>query len=258
MTHFVVIGGFPRAGTTFVASLLNQVPDVRIRPEIHPPTLNSILDAVQVADRAHAGHWSESQYVNHRSLTILNMLLGMGKRPSTPATSLLSIEGFKTPLIENRAKTLIELLTPTEGSPLTFVYCLRDITRNYLSNSAVFGTSAEQYVARLSRSVRGLRALAEQPDVRIVPFSLDDYLAQTDRVRYLRDSVLTPIGAHGLSDEVLESFVSAPKGTNSTASKSIPIRTTLSGDETDAIFGDDDFMALVDELEQRLTVTVRR
>ncbi len=258
MTHFVVIGGFPRAGTTFVASLLNQVPDVRIRPEIYPPTLANILEAMKKADWLHTDRWTERKYRAHRTLTILNMILGLGKRASTPATSLRSVEGFKTPFIEIRAKELLEVLRPGPQNPLTFVYCLRDIARNYLSNSSVFDTAVEEYIVLLSRSVLGLRVLAEHPDVRIVPFSLDDYLARIDRVGYLRDRLLTPIGAHGFSDELLESFASAPKGTNSTASKSLPSRTTLSSEETDAIFGNAELMALVDELEQRLGTSVRR
>jgi hypothetical protein len=258
MTHFVVIGGFPRAGTTFIASLLNQVPDVRIRPEIYPPTLDNVLDAMKKADWLHAGRWTQRRYRDHRTLTVLNMILGLGKRASTPATSLRSFEGFKTPFIENRAKGLVELLGPDAENPLTFVYCLRDITRNYLSNSAVFDTSVEQYVLRLSRSVLGLRVLTAHPHVRVVPFSLDDYLADPDRVGHLRDRVLVPVGARGISDDALESFVTTPKGTNSTASKSLPTKTSLSVEEAAAIFDNAELMALVDELEQRLGSSVRR
>lgn len=256
MTHFVVIGGFPRAGTTFLRALLNHDENVCIRAEIYGHTLGKTLALVREADERHAGRWTEKGYRAYRTLTILNTLHGFGKRAGPPATALLPVEGFKTPSIETRARELIELLGPSVENPLSFVYCVRNITSNYLSAASVWGTTVTDYVGQLKRSAAGLSVLRETPHVRVVPFSLDSYLAQHDQAAFLRATVLDPLEVRGIDDESLRSFVRAPSGTNSTEGKSLARRTELTAEESDALFGDAELHTLYDDLESFFGVSL--
>lgn len=216
--RFCLIGGFPRSGTRQVLDLLNHHPQISLRGEIHRPLIVAIEKLVKKAERCHQGKWTEKNFQQARRELILENIRLLGKGPSKgswPPFASKQIIGFKLPYVE-LVKSSIDYLLMPEFDGVDFIYCVRNLEDNFLSQKSKLSINKKRFISNTIESIDALRCLREDPFYRVKVVPLESFINSPNRSLWIRTELFSFLGLSDVTDVSASSYISKTPNRNKT------------------------------------------
>ena len=210
---FTIIGGMPRAGSRQFADILNASGQFNIFGEVYRSSFLALGDLFKVADREHSGTWSEKNYLRRRWDTVAACLCGISK--GSQWRDDVTFLGIKTPRIEAHYD-VIDRLFLSNGASVQFFYCCRNLIENYCSMHSNFGTTPSAYKRILSKSIEGLKIIQLDPRIKTNFLSLDSFVAEENKARWLLDRIFKNYFSLNVSEKQCADWLSMTSNRNST------------------------------------------
>ncbi|WP_376695224.1 hypothetical protein [Wenzhouxiangella sp. EGI_FJ10305] len=201
--------------------ILNRHPQFWMRGEIHRDLIVALDQLVQTAEACHAGKWTEPNFRKARLRLILENIRLLGKggaSPGWPGRVERYRIGFKMPYVELVKPSLDNLLKP-EFDGVDFLYCVRGLEQNFLSQKSKLGIKKKQFIANTIASIDAFNVMNQDDFYRVQILHLDQYLASDDRPGWLCRNLFGFLGVDGTSDEDVESYIASTPNRNKTPGK---------------------------------------
>lgn len=224
-----------------------------MKGEVYRPSFQALGALLDQTDRDHTGRNTKEAYQAHRLEFALNAVAGISKNSNIPFQFTAPVLGFKCPRIE-LDMPVIDKITAGSDLPVTFFFCTRKISDNYLSVKSNYGLTPENYITTSSKSLKAATKLMARDDVDFRPLSLEEFSTAEDKGLWVQKNLFAALPEAEVSRSRCDAITQAVTKVNSSHSLGKKRLLTLTSKERMTFENHTDFRDLVLRVEKKMRV----